>query len=314
MAKINQHKDFETENKRLNETKSYIENVIQSSIKSQEAFQENIKQAMVDLDYLDSSLSYVNILTNAKFLESTTRNFRNLVNIRNKPYFARIDFEPVDTKKREKLYFGKTSLYKKDTQEPVIVGWRSPIANLYYEGRLGYNSYETQGEQYYGDIFLKRQYIIEDGQLEEFRNIDMTTRDEILQDSLSTNADNRLKDIVSTIQAEQNRIIRVEMDRPLIVQGVAGSGKTTIALHRIAYFIYTYAENFNPDHLLILARNRLFLDYISEVLPELGVEDVSQTTFIDFVLISTRIYRHLNESKKSKVSLRNMRKQNKWKF
>lgn len=276
------HKDFEKENTRLQETKEYIEEVIDISLKSKKAFQGNIKQAMVDLDYLDSSLSYVNILTNTKFLEMTNREFRNLVNIRLKPYFARIDFQASDSEKIDEFYIGKTSLYKKDTHEPVIVDWRSPIANLYYEGRLGDVAYKAEGETFNGNLSQKRQYIIENGELEEIRDIDITTRDEILQASLSGNVDSRLKDIVSTIQGEQNQIIRADMDRPLIVQGVAGSGKPTIALHRIAYFIYTYAENFNPNNLMILAPNQLFLDYISEVLPELGVEEVKQTTFVDF--------------------------------
>lgn len=114
-------------------------------------------------------------------------------------------------------------------------------------------------------------------------DIDITTTDEFLQASLEAGADNRLKDIASTIQAEQNKIIRAEINRPLIVQGAAGSGKTTIALHRIAYLIYTYQDNFIPENFMIIAPNKLFLNYISEVLPELGVERVSQTTFVDFI-------------------------------
>ncbi len=117
---------------------------------------------------------------------------------------------------------------------------------------------------------------------EEIRDVDITTRDELLQESLAQSSSNRLTDIVTTIQEEQNRIIRANLDEPLIVQGVAGSGKTTIALHRISFFIYTYAKDFSPEEMLILAPSKLFLNYISDVLPELGVDRVNQKTFIDF--------------------------------
>jgi DNA helicase-2/ATP-dependent DNA helicase PcrA len=281
---IKNHRDYQAEKERLAYTKDYIEKVIDTTENNQETYKTNIKQAMEDLDYLDSSLSYINILTNAKFLEMTERDYHNLKKVRKKPYFCRIDFKPEQSEEKEKLYIGKTSLYRQEDHAPVIVDWRSPIANLYYEGRIGEVSYIPEAGEVKGELSLKRQYSINEGKLEDFQDIDITTRDELLQKSLSAKKDHRLTDIVSTIQAEQNRIIRADMDRPLIVQGVAGSGKTTIALHRIAYFIYTYAENFNPDSLMILAPNRLFISYISEVLPELGVEEVVQTTFIDFVL------------------------------
>ncbi|WP_051302406.1 RNA polymerase recycling motor HelD [Salibacterium aidingense] len=276
--------EFEQEKQHLEETKQYLEKVLEKASKDQQAFQGNIKHAMEELDHLDSSLSYVNILANANLLDMADKSFRNLVNIREKPYFARIDFTPDPTSTKEELYIGKASLYTEDTHEPVIVDWRSPVANLYYEGQIGEAAYVAHGEEYTGELSLKRQYTIEKGQLQDMRDIDVTARDEMLQEALTTNADKRLKDIVSTIQAEQNRIIRADMNKPVIVQGVAGSGKTTIAMHRIAYFIYTYADTFNPDDMMILAPNHLFLDYISDVLPELGVDDVKQTTFTDFFL------------------------------
>ena len=138
------------------------------------------------------------------------------------------------------------------------------------------------GREIKGQLSLKRQFSIDQGKLEEIFDIDITTNDQFLQSYLGASADNRLKDIVSTIQAEQNRVIRAEMGRPLIVQGVAGSGKTTIALHRIAFLIYNFGQSFQPENFMIIAPNRLFLNYISEVLPELGVERVKQTTFEDF--------------------------------
>ena len=131
-----------------------------------------------------------------------------------------------------------------------------------------------------GEIKLKRQYFFnDDGDLEDLMDIDITTNDEMLQPFLSANSDTRLKNIVATIQAEQNKIIRATMWKPLIVQGVAGSGKTTIALHRIAYLIYNCGQDFFPEEFLIIAPNKFFLNYISNVLPDLGVERVQQRTY-----------------------------------
>ena len=277
------HPNFDEEAERLDFTKKYMDIVIQASESTEENFRENLKGALDGVDFKDSSLSYLNMLTNSTLLRRTHEEVRNLKRNRNKPYFARINFNREETGKEEVLYFGKVSLFDKETQQPIIVDWRSPVANLYYDGRLGDVSYEAEGEEYNGYLALKRQFIIEDGELAEIRDVDLTTTDELLQKSLSESASNRLTDIVSTIQEEQNSIIRADLNKPIIVQGAAGSGKTTIALHRISYFIYTYAEYFSPDQLMILAPNRLFIDYISEVLPELGVDHIQQTTFVDFV-------------------------------
>jgi DNA helicase-2/ATP-dependent DNA helicase PcrA len=286
------HIEYEEEVQRLAATTRYIEAILKAAETTKQDYKGNIKEAMVDLDWVDSSLSYINVLTNAKFLKMTERQVDQLNAIKDRPYFARMDFQAKNQPESTRYYIGKTSLYEKDDQEPIIVDWRSPIANLYYDGRLGEISYEAEGKTYQGNLSLKRQYKIEEGKLQDYRDIDITTRDELLQESLAGRADSRLTEIVSTIQTEQNQVIRAAMRRPLIVQGVAGSGKTTIALHRMAYLIYTYAQHFTPDQLMILAPNRLFLDYIGDVLPELGVDLVKQTTFVDFVQSSiNKVYR-----------------------
>jgi len=209
------------------------------------------------------------------------KRLKEIEKLKNKPYFARMDFKETD-QKEEKLYIGKLSMIDKDTHEPIIIDWRAPIANLYYEGKLGKAEYECLGDVIRGEILLKRQFIIENGKLERYSDIDLTTNDELLQEALGQNADSRLKNIVSTIQEEQNKIIRANMFKPLIVQGVAGSGKTTIALHRIAYLIYNYEKEFKPEEFMIIAPNKFFLNYISNILPDLGVENVKQYTFEDF--------------------------------
>ncbi|WP_051317098.1 RNA polymerase recycling motor HelD [Ectobacillus panaciterrae] len=278
-----QHLDYIAEQDRLVFTKSYIQLVLEAARNNEREYREHIRQAIMNLNSADSSLGYISLLTNAKFLEMTEREHHHLERIQHRPYFARIDFQNVSQNSPETLYIGKISLFDRESQEDIIVDWRSPIANVYYDGRLGNVSYEVEDEVIEGSLSLKRQYLIEDGELKEIRDIDITTKDELLQQSLSGNAENRLTEIVSTIQEEQNRIIRADLYHPLIVQGVAGSGKTTIALHRIAYYIYKHAQFFSPEAIMILAPSKLFLTYISEVLPELGVDRVQQTTFLDFV-------------------------------
>ncbi|GLB58714.1 RNA polymerase recycling motor HelD [Cytobacillus sp. NCCP-133] len=283
MPSIHEHPDFQQEIQRLEFTKRYIDVVIKTSESSKDKFQENMKEAFEDVDWLESSLSYSSLLTNARFFEMSKDELTQLKKARKKPYFARIDFHREDLDEKEVLYIGKTSLYSRESQEQIIVDWRSPIANLYYEGRIGKVHYHSYEETFKGHLSLKRQFMIEEGALDQIRDIDLTTTDELLQESLSKSSSNRLTEIISTIQEEQNQIIRADLNKPIIVQGAAGSGKTTIALHRISYFIYQYKENFAPEQLMILAPSRLFIDYISEALPELGVERVRQTTYQEFV-------------------------------
>ncbi|WP_366924603.1 UvrD-helicase domain-containing protein [Metallumcola ferriviriculae] len=214
-------------------------------------------------------------------LDVSKENLSKVIHAKDKPYFSRIDFQETGSNESKKYYIGKLSLLK-ENNEPLIIDWRAPIASTYYDGRLGEVSYQTDTGTVSGELSLKRQFTIEEGKLLDFFDVDITTNDEFLQSHLGAHADNRLKDIVSTIQAEQNKIIRADLEQPLIVQGAAGSGKTTIALHRIAYLIYTYEENFVPENFMIIAPNSLFLNYISGVLPELGVERVQQTTFTKF--------------------------------
>lgn len=275
--------DFKQEQQRLNETIHYMDRILNSSKKDIETAQENIRTAMANVEYLDSSDSFLNILMNTRFFELARNQKEGLEAIRQKPYFARIHFQR-ENENEEFLYIGKTSLFHSETHEPIIVDWRSPVANVYYDGRLGDISYDVRDETHSGHLFAKRQYKIENGELINYRDVDLTTNDELLQEALEGKADVRLTEIVSTIQKEQNEIIRAHLRQPILVQGAAGSGKTTIALHRISYFLYTMGEHFNPEQLMILAPNRLFIDYIADVLPELGVDKICQTTYAQYVL------------------------------
>lgn len=160
----------------------------------------------------------------------------------------------------------------------MIYDWRAPISSMFYDYELGEASYQSPSGEIKGDISLKRQYRIRAGKMEFMIESALTVHDDILQKELSANADDKMKNIVATIQREQNRIIRNEEARTLIIQGVAGSGKTSIALHRIAYLLYAFLGSLSSNDILIISPNKVFADYISNVLPELGEETVPETS------------------------------------
>ncbi|HEY3367089.1 MAG TPA: UvrD-helicase domain-containing protein [Symbiobacteriaceae bacterium] len=211
------------------------------------------------------------------------------------PYFGRLDFQEGGNPQVEQLYIGKVGVEHAASREPAVIDWRTPIASLFYntatggEGEVGYDAPDGRIR---GALWLKRHLGVKQGLLQ--RIVDSQVKgaptetepvlDEFLQYRLEESRDNRLRDIVSTIQREQNAIIRAPLSQPLIIQGVAGSGKTTVALHRLAYLLYTFRESIVASRIVIFAPSRMFLDYISDVLPELGVDGVLQTTFADWAL------------------------------
>ncbi len=289
------HPDFLPEMKRLDFTVDCVCKEIEKTEKKYQEFRRDTKAAFIEYSVDDSSMSYDEIALNASLFYAAQQKYRGLLKAQYKPYFCRVDFREENRSEFEKYYIGKTALIG-ENNELYIIDWRAPLASVYYDARLGNVSYLSPQGVTRGELSLKRQYIINDAELSDIMDIDITTNDEFLQQSLGENKDNRLKDIVSTIQAEQNAIIRADIFKPLVVQGVAGSGKTTIALHRIAYLIYTYEKSFTPENFLIIAPNKLFLNYISDVLPELGVERVRQRTFAELAYNLTEVCYKLTDS------------------
>lgn len=192
-----------------------------------------------------------------------------------RPYFGRIDFDQNGNLNTYYIGLG----HVQDNQEIYCYDWRAPMSSMYYDDQIGETFYEVNNEKFYGDITLKRQYKIENGQLQYFLETDQTVNDEILQTALSQNTSTHMKEIVATIQKEQNYLIRADEHRNFLVQGVAGSGKTSIALHRASYLLYKHRDDFKNNDILILSPSNLFSNYISEVLPELGEENVLEMTF-----------------------------------
>jgi DNA helicase-2/ATP-dependent DNA helicase PcrA len=194
------------------------------------------------------------------------------------PYFGRIDFAEGPGGTPEQIYLGIGSLMQDDGTF-LIYDWRAPISSLYYDGAPGPASYDTPGGLISGTMELKRQFVIDSGTIEVMFDTGVTIGDELLQQVLSHSADDRMKSIVATIQREQNAIIRNDKSRMLVVQGAAGSGKTSAALQRVAYLLYKYRQVLQADQMLLFSPNPLFNSYVSTVLPELGEENMQQTTF-----------------------------------
>lgn len=218
----------------------------------------------------------------AEFMELNTLKLNNLSKNEKKPYFARIDFKENDQKETQKLYISKVGVIDFDSNM-ITVDWRAPVASLYYSNRIGEVSYHAPEGLIEGNLGLKRQFTIEEGKLIDYMDVDAISGDELLKPYLTTNADSRLKNIVASIQKEQDDIIRENITSNLIVQGVAGSGKTTVALHRIAFLAYNYKENIKPNQFMVIGPNNIFIDYISSVLPDLDVGNVLQLTFEELV-------------------------------
>lgn len=198
------------------------------------------------------------------------------------PYFGRIDFHEDGLPTVEALYIGIRSLFDQKTNLPLIYDWRAPISSMFYDFGLGEAHYEGPGGFYRGAISLKRQYRIKDRNLVYMFENELKIDDEVLQEALGQHGTERMRTIVNTIQREQNQAIRNDQDSLLLVEGPAGSGKTSVALHRVAYLLYRYREIIGSKNIVVFSPSRIFNDYISYVLPELGEENVHQTTFLDF--------------------------------
>ena len=201
--------------------------------------------------------------------------------LKESPYFGKVNFE--DNGYAEQIYVGRYGLTPEGNFDAAIVDWRAPVASLFYKGTLGETSYKSPAGEVLVDILARRQIMIKKGKLEGFFDSDIDVKDDILQMILSSNAGEKLKDIVMTIQKEQDEIIREERMKVVVVNGVAGSGKTTIALHRVAYLLYNFREQLG-DKVLILGPNDIFIDYIGDVLPTLGESNVNQQTFAHFAI------------------------------
>lgn len=272
-------KEFLYEQKILHEKNTKIDEVL---IKAK----EDVKKIPLKYKSDVAMLKYM--------LENTLLNIHNIEVNKAKPYFARLDIKE-DNSDKETIYIGKIGVID-ETGENIVIDWRTPVASVYYDGNLGKVKYNAPGGKYSVDLSLKRQIQIENSELKSIYDVDSVSDDELLKPYLSANMDGRLKNIIATIQKEQNDIIRENINTNMIIQGVAGSGKTTVALHRIAYLIYNYSNKMENGNFLVIGPNDVFLKYISSVLPDLDVGGVKQLTLNGFLedYLGTKV--NINES------------------
>lgn len=238
-------------------------------------------------EYRDDEDKLIEYFDHERFVKeeafkTVDRKIKELNVLAKAPYFGRVDFKEEEFDE-EKIYIGRFGLTPEGSYEPVIVDWRAPVSALFYTSSLGESSYRAPAGKIDVDILKKRQYIIKKAKLSGMFDSALDVKDDILQMVLSKSANDKLRDIIMTIQEEQDRIIREPREKTVVVNGVAGSGKTTIALHRVAYLLYNYRETLQ-DKVLILGPNSIFMEYISTVLPSLGEVGVKQTTFTDLAL------------------------------
>lgn len=214
----------------------------------------------------------------ANLMSTSATKIANIQKIKEKPYFARIDFKEDKKSTKDKLYIGKIGVTDLDGKV-VVTDWRAPVSTLYYDSNLGQVEYDAPYGKIHGELSLKRQIIIQNRKIESIFDVDSVSDDELLKPYLGASADSRLKNIVASIQGEQNEIIRKNIEKNLIVQGVAGSGKTTVALHRIAYLMYNNSEKYKANQFMVIGPNKFFINYISNVLPDLDASNAVQLTY-----------------------------------
>jgi DNA helicase-2/ATP-dependent DNA helicase PcrA len=217
---------------------------------------------------------------------------KTLARLKDSPYFGRIDFWESGEKSAEKIYLGISSFMDEKDEDFLIYDWRAPISSLYYDYSPGPALYETPEGTIKGTMELKRQFIIKDSRIKGMFEAGVTIGDDKLQEVIGNNASSHMISIVATIQREQNQIIRNERSKILIVQGVAGSGKTSAALQRVAFLLYRYRETLKSENILLFSPNPLFNSYVATVLPELGEENMQQSTFQEY--LNVRVGKEFN--------------------
>lgn len=288
------------EEKRLKRTLEEVGRQLEEKQSERQVFLKNMRTAyksmweeveatpndMNDLDQLVQAKQYLDEMRNMESAyQSSAKKLLRLDKMKTNPYFGRIDFIEKGENSAEEIYIGITMVQNEDSLEILVYDWRAPISGMFYDYDTGLAKYDTPTGTIEGELTLKRQFRIKDGKIEFMFDSAVKIDDEILQELLGQSKDEKMKTIVTSIQREQNLAIRDEGHKLLIVEGPAGSGKTSIALHRIAFLLYRYRSSITNANVVIFSPNEMFNDYISEVLPELGEENVRQTTFMEYAKV-----------------------------
>ena len=272
------------EEKYLNRVENALDHEIarlQTDIAEQQQNYENIQKdfsaSFYDIDLGEKNEYKLQLADLQSQIDYSKQKKERLTKQKLRPYFARVDFIPQQSADEQKIYIGFSHIA--EDKQSLVFDWRAPISSMYYDYDVGTAEYESPDGVVKGEITLKRQFGISGGKLNYYIDTDQNINDEILQQVLSKNSSTKMKEIVASIQREQNAIIREEKYKTILVQGVAGSGKTSIALHRAGWLLYKRRGELSSNDILILSPSNLFSSYVSEVLPELGEENVIETTF-----------------------------------
>ena len=267
----------EDEDKKLNTVKQIAKDKVESVKATAQGLQDELKslREVYDVEDKEGLAQWFN--TDARFNE-VRNDLRRAERAQKKPFFGRIDIVDDENAKRETFYIGK-SVIAKNPSEPDVIDWRAPISSVYYDHSLGSCTYKVPNEGIFSvDLQRKRTYEIEDEKIKDYYDSDVVANDDLLTKYLSKSKRNVLSEIIATIQQEQNEVIRKNPRHNVLVQGSAGSGKTTVAMHRISYILYNYDTEFKPDGFYIVGSNKVLLNYITGVLPDLDVYGVLQMT------------------------------------
>ncbi|WP_339060815.1 RNA polymerase recycling motor HelD [Tepidibacillus marianensis] len=293
-----EEKDWQEEQKRVD----YVVEQIQKRIATIHEEMIETKKEIVDIrknfwedvrvnfdDTVESAETYASIKQQSEVLGERERKsihdqkqLTTLNRLHKSPYFGRIDFLEENEKEIDRIYIG-IGTFLDEEDNFLIFDWRAPISSLYYDFPPGPAQYRTPVGTIEGEMELKRQFIIRDSKIVSMFDTGVTIGDKLLQEVLGKHSDMQMKSIVATIQKEQNRIIRNEQSKLLIVLGAAGSGKTSAALQRVAYLLYRHRDTLSADQIILFSPNPMFNSYISTVLPELGEENMQQTTFQQYL-------------------------------
>lgn len=265
----------------------YCQKIIRENIRQYETEFEDYHRQTLELHKALNSGDvelYNQLMTASSLEEHVEQSLRKNLTAIQKPYFGRIDYTDLCLEREEQIYIGKNGIFKNRTNV-LIADWRAPISTVYYENELGIGEYGLPDEKPISiNLHRKRTYDIEDGHLKGYYDSDVASNDALLVQYLSRNKDAVLGEIIATIQKEQNEIIRKSPFSNIIVQGVAGSGKTTVAMHRISYLLYNYKHRFESNEYCIIGSNDLLLNYITSGLPELDVPNMKHMR-MDQILI-----------------------------
>ena len=278
-------RDLNSENIYLQNTVEKIQTLLDSYVTSSEEQNKDIikhRKFLWDnrneLDEIEINENCSQVALNEKIHSQKNNKIRTLERQLNSPYFARLDFKEED-EEADSFYIGLSTIEDRDNFDIYVFDWRSPVANMFYDFESGPAYYDAPQRRVTGEIEFTRQYNIKNNKIVFMHNSNESLCDDALNSMLSGNATDKMKNIVASIQREQNDIIRSDDSKVLFIQGAAGSGKTSIALHRSAYLLYKHRKNLTADNILIFSPNEVFADYISDVLPDLGESNIQQTTF-----------------------------------